>query len=87
MVSSAIALSSTLNLIIIPEKAGHELLPVKEDIILFNFTINDRTTLESRKKRNNKVATPVLNNNLYLSANKESDKRCKHKREADGDLI
>jgi hypothetical protein len=87
MASPAVTLSSTPNPTIIPEEAGHELLPIEEDMILSNLTTNDRTALESRKERSDKVATSVSSDDSYLSASKESDKRCKRKRGADGDLI
>ncbi len=87
MASPAVALSSTPNPTIIPEEAGHELLPIEEDMILSNLTTKDRTALESRKERSDKVATSVSSDDSYLSASKESDKRCKRKRVADGDLI
>jgi hypothetical protein len=81
MASPAVALSSTPNPTIVPEEAGHELLPIEEDMILSNLTTNDRTA------RSDKVATSVSSGDSYLSASKESDKRCKRKRGADGDLI
>jgi hypothetical protein len=87
MVSPAVALSSTPNSTIVPEEAGHELLLIEEDMILSNLTTNDRTALEPRKECSDKIATSISSDNSYLSTSKESDKRCKRKRGADGDLV
>jgi len=87
MVGPAVALSSTPNLTIVPERASHEFLPIEEDIILSNLITNNRTALELRKKCSNNVATSVSGDDSYFSACKESDKRCKRKRKAGDDLI
>ena len=87
MNTPAIALSSSLNLTVVPEEADHELLSQEGIMILSTLTTNDRIALESRKGRSDKVVTSVLGDDSYLSASKESDKRCKRNRGADGDLI
>lgn len=87
MASPAIALSSTPNPIIVSGEAGHELLSTENDMILSSLITNNRNAPKSRKGRSDRVATSVLSDDSYLPVSKESDKRCKRKRGADGDLF
>ncbi|KAF6218415.1 hypothetical protein HO133_005763 [Letharia lupina] len=87
MASPAIALSSTPNPIIVSGEAGHELLSTENDMILSSLITNDRNAPKSRKGRSDRVATSVLSDDSYLPVSEESDKRCKRKRGADGDLF
>lgn len=71
---------------IVPEAPGHELLSTEDDISLSSFTTNDRIVPELSRERCDKVKTFIVNRESYLSAGKESDKRCKRKKGADSDL-
>ena len=56
-------------------------------MVLSSLITNDRNAPKSRKRRSDRVATSVLSDDSYLLVSKESDKRCKRKRGADGDLF
>jgi len=62
------------------------LLSIEDDISLSIFTTNDRIAPELREERCDKGKTFILSGESYLSAGKESDKRCKSKKGAYSDL-